>query len=111
MDAAWKTEFFCLRYFSKRKSKPAEKIQGDVFLFKPRAKIQALLRKKEKTQNRHLAPFSLHPFNCFLRVRDKKSFGHSREAMSMQNLIIQNLEECAAKFQICIVFQSHCLYL
>ena len=29
----------------------------------------------------------------------------------MQNLRIQNLEEYAAKFQICIEFQSHYLYL
>ena len=32
IDAAWRTEFFCIRYFSKTKSKPPKKIQGDVFL-------------------------------------------------------------------------------
>ena len=41
---------FCIHYFSKTKSKPAKKIQGDVSLFnrKRHAKFKALFQKKEK---------------------------------------------------------------
>ena len=49
---------------SKTKSKTAEKIQDDVFLFnwKRHAKFQALFQKKENTWDRHLAWFSTQPF-------------------------------------------------
>jgi len=42
-----KAKYFCIRYNSKTKQKPATKIQGRIFLlhWRPHAKIQALLRK------------------------------------------------------------------
>ena len=69
MAAAWKTEFFCIRNFSKAKSKPAGKIQGDVFLFnaKPHANIQALLKKKRKNSKsslRMLLHSALQLYTC-----------------------------------------------
>ena len=59
--------FFAYVISRKRRANQRKKIHGNVFLFnwKPHAKIQALLREKKKhTQNRHLAPFCTHPFNC-----------------------------------------------
>ena len=66
-----KLSFLHTLFLEKEEQTSGKEIQGNVFLFKPHAKIQALLRKKEKTQNRHLAPFCTHPFSCSLRVRDK----------------------------------------
>ena len=73
MVARWrdnKCEFFAYVTSRKQKANQREKLQGGVFLFnsKPHAKIQALLKKKEKTQNCHLAPFCTHPFNCEART-------------------------------------------
>ena len=50
---------FCIRYFSKTKSNPAKKLQGNVFQLKwrPHAKIQLIWSKKQKQPKSSLVPF------------------------------------------------------
>ena len=59
--------FFAYVISRKRRANQRKKIHGDVFSIqlKTTCKNSGTFEGKKNTQNRHLAPFCTHPFNCY----------------------------------------------
>ena len=66
-DAAWKTEFFCIRYFSKTKRKSSKSITERCFSCQNNSvnqKISSIMQKMKIGQKNDIRPFCRKAFNC-----------------------------------------------